>query len=222
MWRLCSKTHACHLLTFTGPGGVGKTHLALQVATDLADEFADGTFLISLSPLRDPVLVLDAVAGALGIEQSPGRTLQDSLTSALQDKEMLLVLDNFEHLMPAATAVSELLRAAPHLHVLVTSRARLRLRNEQLYEIPALPLPPLGEPALPEVVSQYASVAMFTERARLVRPGFTLTDANAQSVAEICHRLEGLPLAIELAAARLSIMPAQALLARLEKTGWVF
>ena len=129
---------------------------------------------------------------------------------------MLLVLDNFEHLMPAATAVSELLRAAPHLHVLVTSCARLRLRNEQLYEIPALPLPPLGEPALPEVVSQYASVAMFTERARLVRPGFTLTDANAQSVAEPCYRLEGLPRAIELAAARLSIMPAQALLARLE------
>ncbi len=129
---------------------------------------------------------------------------------------MLLVLDNFEHLMPAAPLLADLLGAAPHLRLIVTTRARLRLRPEQVYEVPPLALPPLSDPALPEVVSRFGSVAMFTKRAMLARPGFEVTDANARAVAEICHRLEGLPLAIELAAARLSMMPAQALLARLE------
>lgn len=206
----------CHLITLAGPGGVGKTHLALQVARNMADEFRDGTFFVSLSPVRDPPLVPNTIARTLGIEASPGHSVLESLSARLRDKEMFLVLDNFEHLMPSAPLVADLLSSSPHLRMLVTSRARLRLRAEQVYTVPPLALPPLDDPALPEVISQFPSVAMFAERAALVRPGFAVNDANARVVAEICHRLEGLPLAIELAAARLNVLPVQALLARLE------
>ena len=207
---------ACRLLTLTGPGGVGKTQLALQLATNLADEFTGGTYFVSLSPVRDASLVPGTIAAALDIEELAGRAPLDALAAALQDRQMLLVIDNFEHLMAAAPVLSALLESASHLRLLVTSRARLRLRNEQVYEVAPLALPPLGDPALPEVVSRFPSVVMFTERANAARPGFAVTDANARAVAEICHRLEGLPLAIELAAARMSMLPAQALLARLE------
>jgi predicted ATPase/Tfp pilus assembly protein PilF len=207
---------ACRLLTLSGPGGVGKTRLALQAAADLADEFEHGAFWVPLASISDPALVLATIAHTLGIEEGSGAARRDALRTALRDREILLILDNFEHLLAASPVVSDLLEAAPRLRVLVTSRASLRVRSEWVYPVPPLTLPPLDDPALPEVVSRFSAAAMFAERAQLVRPDFAITDANARTVAEICHRLEGLPLAIELAAARLNMMPVQALLARLE------
>jgi predicted ATPase/DNA-binding SARP family transcriptional activator len=205
------------LVTLTGPGGTGKTRLALQVAADLLDEFGDGIFFVDLAPIRDPGLVASAVAQTLGVRETEGQSLVESLKSHLREKQLLLVLDNFEQVLEAAPTVAELLKAAPRLKVLVTSRAVLRLQGEQEF-----PVPPLARPdprRLPpvEALSQYAAVALFIQRAVSVRPQFTVTDENAPAVAEICHRLDGLPLAIELAAARLKLFSPEALLSRLER-----
>jgi predicted ATPase/class 3 adenylate cyclase len=203
------------MVTLTGPGGTGKTRLALQVGGRLLDRFRDGIFFVSLASLSDPGLVLPTVAETLGVREEAGRPLLRTLNDSLGDKQTLLVLDNFEHLLDASTVVASLLDACRHLHVLVTSRIPLHLAREHEYAVPPLSMPdPQNLPEI-EALRQYEAVALFIDRARAVKTGFTVTNENAPAVAEICARLDGLPLAIELAAARIKVFPPQALLARL-------
>jgi predicted ATPase/class 3 adenylate cyclase len=203
------------LLTLTGPGGVGKTRLSLQVAAELIEDFTDGVYFVDLAPIRDASLVTTAIATTLGVQESGGQPLLGRLKNYLHDKRMLLLLDNFEHLLDAAPLVAALLATTSHLKVLATSRERLHLRSEQ--EVAVLPLA-LPDPAhLPPLdqLSQYAAVALFIQRVQASQPAFQVTNATAPAVAEICVRLDGLPLAIELAAARLKLFPPEALLTRL-------
>jgi predicted ATPase len=203
------------LLTITGPGGVGKTRLALQVGADLLETFPDGVWFVDLSPLSDPALVLPAISRVLGMHD--GDVTAERLRGVLRTKRVLLVLDNFERLVEAGSAVADLLAHAPGLRVVVTSRTPLRVYGEQEYPLAPFPLPdPAHLPPL-ERVSQYEAVRLFVARAQAVKPDFAVTNANAPAVAEICFRLDGLPLAIELAAARIKVLPPQALLLRLEK-----
>ena len=203
------------LLTLTGPGGVGKTRLALQVAAELAEYFPDGTWLVSLAPISDPDLVIPAISQALGLREVRDESPLEHLKSALREKKTLLLLDNLEQVVSAALPVAELLAVCPRLKVLVTSREGLHVRAERVFPIPALTLPDTRR--LPDLValSQYESVALFIERAQAVKPDFQVTNTNAPAVAEICVHLDGLPLAIELAAARIRLFPPQALLTRL-------
>jgi predicted ATPase/DNA-binding CsgD family transcriptional regulator len=204
------------LLTLTGTGGVGKTRLALQIASDLLDDFADGVSFLSLAPISAPDLVIPSIAQALGVKESGERPLLDLLKAYLRDKHLLLVLDNFEHLLPAAPHLTDLLTSCPHLTILVTSRATLRVQGEHEFPVPSLAVPVLKYLPEPEALTQYASVALFLQRAQALKPEFQVTSANASVVAEICARLDGLPLAIELAAARIKLLSPQALLTRLE------
>jgi predicted ATPase/DNA-binding SARP family transcriptional activator len=205
------------LVTLSGAGGSGKTRLGIEVARGMARAFRDGVFFVSLAPIRDPGLVASPIARALAVPEEPARSPEEALRTFVREKQLLLLLDNFEQVLPAAPLVAELLAAAPGLKVLVTSREALRLRGEQ--EFPVLPLAtpdPRCLPAIP-ALTQYPAVELFLQRARNVRPDFAVTSANAAAVAEICHRLDGLPLAIELAAARIKLFPPHALLARLER-----
>lgn len=203
------------LVTLTGPGGTGKTRLAVQVGSQLLYDFADGVFFCDLAPLSDPALVPSAVASMLSIKEEAGRTLVETLIEQLRAKHLLVVLDNFEHLLDACPVVSQLLDGCRDLHVLVTSRIPLHLSREQEYPVPPLAVPdPRHLPGLDQL-SQYESVALFIQRAGAVKPGFAVTNENAPAVAEICARMDGLPLAIELAAARVKLFPPQALLPRL-------
>ena len=205
------------LLTLTGPGGVGKTRLGIRVAKDLAGEFPDGVCFVSLAPLVDPDLLPSAIARSLGLKEAGERPLQERLKDHLRTRHLLLLLDNFEHVTRAAPVVTELLRASPSLKVLVTSRAVLHLSGEFEVPVPPLDLPdPVRLPG-PERLARYEAVNLFVERARAASPDFALSETNAAAVAEICLRLDGLPLAIELAAARIKVLPPEALLARLEK-----
>jgi predicted ATPase/class 3 adenylate cyclase len=204
------------LVTLTGPGGTGKTRLALQVAAELLDAFPDGVFFVPLAALRDPELVPSAIASALGLRDQAGQTPVQAVREALAGKRLLLVLDNVEQVAGSAPFVGELLAAAPALEVLATSRLPLRLRAEREYPVTPLALPPANA-TTPEQLLQYEAVRLFVERAQAVRSGFTLTPETAAAVAEITRRLDGLPLAIELAAARVRLLPPAALLARLEK-----
>jgi predicted ATPase len=195
------------LLTLTGPGGVGKTRLALQLASDHAMAFADGVAFIALAPLRDASLVVPTIAQALGLRDMSSRPLATRLVEVLRPRHQLLVLDNFEHLLDAAPFLVDLLAACPRLTLLVTSRARLRLSGEHDVPVGPLALPAISDcPALADVASAPA-VRLFVVRAQAVNPSFTLTDANAATVAAMCARLDGLPLAIELAAARIDHLP---------------
>ena len=209
------------LLTLTGPGGVGKTRLGVQVASDLMHAFANGVCFVSLAPISDPELVLPTIAQALDLPeagdagQGPAQPLE-RLNTYLHEKHVLLLLDNFEHVVTAAPALVELLGACPGLKMLVTSRAVLRVQGEYESAVPPLALPALSDPPDAEAVSHSAAVALFVQRAQGSRPDFHLTDANAPVIVEICTRLDGLPLAIELAAARIKLLTPQALLARLE------
>jgi predicted ATPase/DNA-binding XRE family transcriptional regulator len=203
------------LLTLTGPGGVGKTHLALYVAETLRGAFADGLAVVSLAPLGDHTLVVAAVAQTLGIASGGGQSLRDSLLAYLRDKQMLLLLDNFEHVAAAAPAVAEFLSTCPALTVLVTSRVPLHLRGEQLFPVP--PLPVGTEEGDPAALAASAAVVLFAQRARAADPAFALTPDLAPVAAAICARLDGLPLAIELAAARIASLPPRALLSRLDR-----
>ena len=205
------------LLTLTGPGGVGKTRLGLQVAAELLDDFADGVFFVPLAPLVDPHLVPATIAGTLGVREEGERPLVDRLRELLGTKQLLLVVDNFEHVVEAAPIVGDLLVASPGLKIVATSRVPLRLRAEHAYPVPPLSLPRRHQALAPEQLTQYEAVRLFIERAQAVKPDFSVDNENAPAVAEICWRLDGLPLAIELAAARVRLLPPDAMLARLEK-----
>src|SRR6266702_292075 len=203
------------LLTLTGPGGTGKTRLGLQVAAELSDRFADGVFFVNLAPFSDPELVIPAAAQALDVKEIGGQPLLELLKVSLREKHLLLLLDNFEQVVRAALQLAELLAACPQLKILVTSRMALHVSAEQEFAVPPLTLPdPKHLPDL-VVLSQYEAVALFIQRAQAVKSNFQVTNATAPAVAEICVRLDGLPLAIELAAARRKVLPPQALLARL-------
>ncbi len=204
-----------HLVTLTGPGGVGKTRLALQVGADLLDAFPDGVYFVGLAPVTDPRGVATALAAVLGLREEAGRPLDETLAGFLQDRQTLLILDNFEQVVAAAGLVAELLAASPGTAVLATSRERLGLRGERGYPVPPLTVPDPGRPEAPERLTQYEAVRLFVARAVEARPDFAVTNDNAPAVAEICHRLDGLPLAIELAAARVGVLPPRTLLARL-------
>jgi predicted ATPase/DNA-binding XRE family transcriptional regulator len=204
------------LLTLTGPGGVGKTRLALEIGRQVRGDYADGTAFATLASLGDPSFVLPEIARTLGVGTDGTRPATEVLTEALGARELLLILDNCEHLPAAMPAIAALLAACPGLTVLATSRAALRLRGEWVYPVPPLAFPDMAAHPTREALAAAPAVALFVERARAVRPDFALTDANAPAVAAICARLDGLPLAIELAAARANILPPPALLARLE------
>jgi predicted ATPase/class 3 adenylate cyclase/DNA-binding CsgD family transcriptional regulator len=203
------------LLTLTGPGGTGKTRLGLQVAADLVDEFEDGVFFVPLASISDPYLVVPTVARALDITETGGRTPEEALKDYLRNKEILLVLDNFEQVVEAAPLVSELLSACLALKVLVTGRTVLRIYGEWEFSVPPLKVPDLKLPQPVERLTQYEAVRLFVERAQAAKADFSVTNENALAVAEICAHLDGLPLAIELAAARIKLLPPQAMLARL-------
>jgi predicted ATPase/DNA-binding CsgD family transcriptional regulator len=206
------------LLTLTGTGGIGKTRLALRLAAQVADDFADGVFLVALAPLRDPGLVVTAIGRVLGVAEGVRESALERLQDHLRAKQLLLVLDNFEHLLPAAPAVAELLSACPSLKVLATSRAPLRLSGEHEFDVAPLGVPPeQEEPADLATLAEYEALKLFRQRAQAVKPSFRLTSENVETVAVVCRRLDGLPLAIELAAARSKLFPPAALLARLGK-----
>ena len=198
----------------TGTGGTGKTRLAVQVAAGLLDDFDDGVVFVGLAPLQDPDLVLTTAARALGVLATSGETIAEDLGRHLRDRKLLLVLDNFEHVLAAAPSVADIAAAAAGVTVLVTSRAPLRLSAERVYPVWPLQTPDGSEDV--ERLLQCESVALFESRARAVRPDFAVTAANAGAVADICNALDGLPLAIELAATRVGVLPPAALLQRLD------
>ncbi len=213
------------LLTLTGVGGVGKTRLALEATrASLAEgHFPDGIAFVDLAPLRDPALVVSTIARSLGLREEQGQSAADSLRTYLFQKRLLLVLDNFEHLLGAAAEVVHLVEACPGLFVLATSRAPLRVRGEQEYPVPPLALPSSTQNPTQEEVLKTPSGWLFVERARAASPSFTLTTENAPSVAAICWRVAGLPLALELAAAKVRLLEPAALLSRLDQalsTAW--
>ena len=203
------------LLVLTGPGGVGKTRLALRAAADLVADFPDGVWFVPLAAIADPGLVLPAIARAVGVREGGDRSLVEGLRAALAGRRSLLVLDNVEQVLPAAPAVAELLAACPSLTALVTSRTRLRVSGEHDFPVPPLALPDRTAPPVPDRLGENDAVRLFVARAHEVNPAFALTDANAVAVAEVCRRLDGLPLAIELAAAWAAVLPPPAMLARL-------
>jgi predicted ATPase/Tfp pilus assembly protein PilF len=206
------------LLTLTGPGGIGKTRLALQTAAGLLTQFQDGVFLVELAPLTDSALVPAAIAQAVGCRTYGQRPVLEELLEWLSSRQVLLVLDNFEHLPAASEQVSRLLAGSPGLKVLATSRAPLRIAGEQEFPISLLALPDLKQLPSAEELAGYSAVSLFVQRAREVLPSFAITAANAAAIAEICVRLDGLPLAIELAAARTKILAPQEALSRLQKS----
>ncbi len=190
------------LLTLTGPGGIGKTRLALQVAADLQDDFADGAVFVDLAPIREPDLVPTTIAQALGLPAAGGQPLIARMQAALRERQLLLVLDNFEQVAAAAPVIAELLAAAAGLKVLVTSRGMVGVYGEHLVEVAPLRYPDSEHlPPLEQLV-EYEAIRLFTERARAMNAGFAVEEDNAVAVAAICHRLEGLPLAIELSSPR--------------------
>jgi predicted ATPase len=204
------------LVTLTGAGGSGKTRLAVQVAWNVRDAFDDGVYFVSLAQVVDPSLVSAEIVHALSLQGVPGMSPRDTLGEHVRDRHLLLVLDNFEHLLPEAPLVAELLAAATRLTVLVTSRAPLRLHGEHEYLVKPLSLPALHETVTSQTVSDCPSVALFMQRASAVDPALALNHQNARIVAEICVRLDGLPLALELAAGRCRVLSLPALLSRLE------
>ena len=203
------------LVTLTGPGGIGKTRLALEVANQVDAELRDGIRLVPLASVGDPELFVPTLASSLGILETTRASALDQLVEFLARRELLLLLDNFEHLVAAAPVLADLLMVCPDLKVLVTSRAVLRLRGEREYAVPPLSLPTHRDGGDVHRLETSEAVALFVERARSARPDFELTSDNAQAVAEICSRLDGLPLAIELAAARSRLLPPEAMLSRM-------
>jgi predicted ATPase/DNA-binding CsgD family transcriptional regulator len=206
---------SARLLTLTGVGGMGKTRLALRVASDVREDFADGIYFVDLAPLADYTLVGKAIAGVLGVGGNSSQPLLDTLTRAFAQREILLLMDNFEHVIESAPLVSDLLSACPRLKVLVTSRESLRLTGEQEYPVPPLSLP-IADTLSIQTITDSEAGGLFVQRAQMILPRFEVTVDNAQAIAQICTRLDGLPLAIELAAARCKLLTPQALLDRLD------
>jgi predicted ATPase len=208
------------LVTITGPGGIGKTRLALKVAGELIDHFPGGTFFVPLSSVNEPGLIASAIVQTLGIREAGGQSPIETLKKNLLDLSLaptLLLLDNFEHVIQAAPTVADLLAAGPHLKIMVTSRSALHIYGEHEFPVPPLALPDSRSISMPsvEVLSQCPAVALFVQRALAAKPDFELSPENASAVAEICARLDGLPLAIELAAARVKVLSATSMLTRL-------
>ena len=206
------------LLTLTGPGGTGKTRLSVQVAAELSDQFPDGVFFVALAAVSDADLVVPTLARVLDIQEGSSRPLLETVQEHLQQQHVLLLLDNFEQVAAAALQIEELLLACPHIKVLVTSRAVLHLQTEHVYSVPPLALPDIAHLPASKALEQYASVALFVQRAQAMQSAFQITPSNARAIAEISVRLDGLPLAIELAAARIRLLPPQALLTRLSQS----
>jgi predicted ATPase/DNA-binding XRE family transcriptional regulator len=208
---------AVRWLTLTGPGGVGKTRLAIAAAASIADTFPDGVVFVDLTPVGDPALVLSTIASALAVRESAGHPLIETLAAFLAPRRLLLVLDNCERVLAGAPDLTTLLAASPGLTIVATSRAPFRVRGEHEFPVLPLPLPAVDGLAPIEDLANVPAVALFVERARACRPDVALTTDNAPVIAGICRRLDGLPLAIELAAARVKVLPPAALLARLEQ-----
>jgi len=204
------------LLTLTGTPGVGKTHLALQVARELVEDFADGVWFVPLAPVREPDLLVSSIAKIFDNGASGSLPLLDFLQAYLQHKHLLLVLDNFEQLVTDAPLLTTILEACPPVKMLVTSREVLHLRAERQFLVPPLALPDLKQLPDIETLSNYAAVALFLERGQAVKADFQLTPSNAAAIAGICVHLDGIPLAIELAAVRIKFLSPQSLLARLD------
>ena len=204
------------LVTLTGPGGTGKTRLALAMGAELLSSFADGVFFTDLSALTDADLVIPHIAATLSLRETPGRSLTETLTEHLSSKQMLLITDNLEQVIDAAPDIATLLTDAPALKVLATSREALRVTGERVMSLSPLALPDTDDDTVDDIARSPA-VALFTERARAVKAGFSLTQDNASDVAAICRRLDGLPLAIELAAARVNLLSPSSLLSRLDR-----
>ncbi|MBE0690815.1 MAG: hypothetical protein IH587_11915, partial [Anaerolineae bacterium] len=211
--RLLGETR---LLTLTGPGGTGKTQLSLKVASESQSSFADGVCFIDLAPVSDSEHVVNAISAALGIVESVGEVCLETTRRALSNQELLLLIDNFEHVVDAAPVVPALLAAAPRLKILVTSREALHVSGEQEYPVPPLSLPSDDAPLTSLAESE--AVALFVQRLRMIQPDFELSDDSAPAIVQICKRLDGLPLAIELAAARCKLLSPQTLLTRLENS----
>ena len=210
------------LLTLTGPGGIGKTRLAIQVAAYLIDHFVDGVYFVSLAPIRDTTLVIPEIAQTLGLREAGGRPLPESLQDYLQPRRLLLVLDNFEQVAAAAPLLATLLTRCRLLKLLVTSRSRLNLYGEYEFPVPPLALPGANHPAAGSMelvagMARCAAIELFVQRAVAAKPDFALTAANAADVAEICTALDGLPLAIELASAKVKLFPPAALVLMLQQ-----
>jgi len=202
--EIAKSLEASRLLTLLGVGGIGKTRLSLQVASEMLDAFPDGVWLVELAPLTDPQLVPQAVASALGVEEELGRPVIEALEKHLRDRQLLLILDNCEHLLEAcADLVRQSLQFGPRLKILTSSRESLNVGGEKTYPVPALAVPDPFTTITPEALTQYEAVRLFVDRAVAAQPTFHVTEQNASAITEICRRLDGIPLAIELAAARL-------------------
>lgn len=214
--RACLQRTDVRLLTLTGAPGIGKTRLAIQVAADIGDAFADGVCFVALAPVSEPTAVVPAIVQALGIQERPGQSTVANAKDYLRDRQLLLVLDNFEHLLPAASLIADLLMGAPAVKALVTSRATLRISGEHEFVVAPLALPSVGSLPPINVLAHYSAIDLFVQSAQAIKPDFLLTEANASAIASICVRLDGLPLAIELASARIKLFPPEGLLARLE------
>lgn len=206
------------LVTLTGPGGTGKTRLSLEIGHTSLEQFPDGVYFIDLAPITDPGLVPTTVAHTLGLREGGGRPPFDSLKEYLSGRRMLLILDNLEQVIAAAPFAAQLLAVAPKVKMLATSRIPLQIRGEREYPLPTLPVPPLLSDLKPEQLLEYESVRLFTQQAQAARPAFELTPDNAAAVVGICRRLDGLPLALEIAAARIRILPPAAILSRLDQS----
>ena len=208
--------HDVRLVTLAGPAGVGKTRLAIQVASEVSDRFADGVRFVALGSVMDVDLVVPTIARDLGVWETSSEAVTDLLIGALRSKELLLVLDNLEQVIGAGpSALSEVLSGCPRLRMLVTSRALLRISGEHAYPVPPMAVPDLGRLPSTAELERIESVRLFVQRASAARAGFALDEGNAESIAAVCRRLEGLPLAIELAAARVAHLPPRGILARL-------